>query len=168
MEHSALELFGEAGDQLLFNFKSKRLRSIVRRWIKRKCALEYRDRDRQRAGFRQLLHELQEQWHKRELSNFEYLMRLNELAGRSHNDLNQYPVFPWVVSDYSSQTLNLADPSSFRDLTRPMGAQNEDQREIVTAMYAPRRAPRVLPGGGRRRPLLKPLRRPLPCPRIAL
>ena len=31
-----------------------------------------------------------------------YLLRLHELAGRSHNDLNQYPVFPWVLRDYDS------------------------------------------------------------------
>ncbi len=30
-----------------------------------------------------------------ETSNFEYLMQLNTLAGRSYNDLSQYPVFPW-------------------------------------------------------------------------
>ena len=38
-----------------------------------------------------------------EISNFEYLMCLNTLAGRSYNDLMQYPVFPWVIADYDSQ-----------------------------------------------------------------
>jgi len=28
------------------------------------------------------------------MSNFEYLMKLNHLAGRTHSDLNQYPVSP--------------------------------------------------------------------------
>jgi hypothetical protein len=135
MEQSALELFDDAGDMLLFNFKSKRLRSRVRSWIKKKSMLEYRDRDRGTRGFREQLHELQERWQRRELSNFEYLMRLNELAGRSHNDTNQYPVFPWVLKDYTSDSLNLADPAVFRDLARPMGAQNEVQREIVMNMY---------------------------------
>ena len=35
-------------------------------------------------------------WHRREISNFEYIMELNTLAGRTYNDLNQYPIFPWV------------------------------------------------------------------------
>ena len=135
MEQSALELFDDAGDMLLFNFKSKRLRSRVRSWIKKKSMLEYRDRDRGTRGFREQLHELQERWQRRDLSNFEYLMRLNELAGRSHNDMNQYPVFPWVLKDYTSDRLNLADPAVFRDLARPMGAQNEAQREVVMNMY---------------------------------
>jgi hypothetical protein len=39
-----------------------------------------------------------------------------------------------VLSDYSSERLNLADPASFRDLSRPMGAQLEEQRELVAQM----------------------------------
>ena len=37
------------------------------------------------------------------MSNFEYLMHLNTIAGRTYNDLMQYPVFPWVVADYQSE-----------------------------------------------------------------
>jgi hypothetical protein len=47
---------------------------------------------------------------------------LNTLAGRSFNDLSQYPVLPWILADYSSPELDLADPQSYRDLSRPMGA----------------------------------------------
>jgi len=37
------------------------------------------------------------------MTNFQYLMHLNTLAGRSYNDLMQYPVFPWILADYTSQ-----------------------------------------------------------------
>lgn len=30
-------------------------------------------------------------------------MHLNTLAGRSYNDLMQYPVFPWILADYDSE-----------------------------------------------------------------
>ena len=43
------------------------------------------------------------QFQRGEISNFEYLMCLNTLAGRSYNDLMQYPVFPWIVADYKSE-----------------------------------------------------------------
>lgn len=36
-----------------------------------------------------------QRWQKRQISNFEYLMSLNTFAGRSYNDVNQYPVFHW-------------------------------------------------------------------------
>ncbi len=30
-------------------------------------------------------------------------------------------VFPWVLADYTSPTLDLGSPASFRDLSKPMG-----------------------------------------------
>jgi hypothetical protein len=36
-----------------------------------------------------------QKWQRREISNFEYLMYLNTISGRTYNDLNQYPIFPW-------------------------------------------------------------------------
>ena len=74
-------------------------------------------------------------WTNREISNFDYLMRLNTIAGRTFNDIGQYPIFPWVVADYSSFDLNLKDPRSFRDLKWPMGAQDPKQREMIYAKY---------------------------------
>ena len=49
-----------------------------------------------------------------QVSNFEYLMYLNREAGRSFKDLTQYPVFPWVVADWTSTRLDLSRPSTFR------------------------------------------------------
>jgi hypothetical protein len=63
-----------------------------------------------------------QRWVEGEMSNFAYLMYLNTLAGRTYNDLTQYPVFPWVLSDYTSAELNLNDINVYRDLSKPMGA----------------------------------------------
>jgi hypothetical protein len=68
-------------------------------------------------------------WQAGEISNFQYLMHLNTLAGRGYNDLTQYPVFPWVLADYESPELDLANPKSFRRLDRPMGALDPDREE---------------------------------------
>ena len=62
--------------------------------------------------------QLTTRWVNREIGNFEYLMALNSLAGRTCNDLNQYPVFPWILADYTSPSLNLDDPASYRDLSK--------------------------------------------------
>ena len=88
-----------------------------------------------------------QRWVRGEISNFQYLQALNSLAGRSYNDLMQvitilwtreynyfitkmsfsfqYPVFPWVLADYKSEELDLTNPGTFRDLSKPMGAQTE-------------------------------------------
>ena len=70
------------------------------------------------------------QWVKGGLSNYDYLMFLNQQGGRSFQDLTQYPVFPWVVADYSSKTLDLKDPRTFRDLSRPIGALNPTRLDV--------------------------------------
>lgn len=74
-------------------------------------------------------------WQRGELSNFDYLQHLNTIAGRSYNDINQYPVFPWILTDYKSSTLDLTDPSIYRDLSKPIGALNEDRYEIYAERY---------------------------------
>ena len=147
MAHTAIELFRDDGSTLLLNFTDKRERSRLRKLVKTRCPLAYRDRDRHTSAFRKMLSDLQEKWHRREITNFEYLMFLNELAGRTHNDLNQYPVFPWVLSDYHSESLNLADPAVYRDLSRPMGAQVASQREVVLSRDPISHAPHSHIGG---------------------
>ncbi|KAA8515956.1 hypothetical protein F0562_019135 [Nyssa sinensis] len=77
-----------------------------------------------------------ERWARWEINNFEYLMQLNTLAGRSYNDITQYPVFPWILSDYSSKSLDLANPSSYRDLSKPIGALNADRLKKFQEKYS--------------------------------
>uniref|UniRef100_A0A4W3HF18 WD repeat and FYVE domain containing 3 n=1 Tax=Callorhinchus milii TaxID=7868 RepID=A0A4W3HF18_CALMI len=68
-----------------------------------------------------------QRWERGEISNFQYLMHLNTLAGRSYNDLMQYPVFPWILADFDSEELDLTNPQTFRNLAKPMGAQTEER-----------------------------------------
>lgn len=58
------------------------------------------------------------------MSNFDYLMAINKYSGRSFNEINQYFVFPWVLKDYTSSSLDLRNPEIFRDLSKPIGALN--------------------------------------------
>ena len=67
------------------------------------------------------------QWQNGLISNLEYLLYLNSAANRSFNDLTQYPVMPWVIQDYDSKTLELDNPKIYRDLSRPMGALNQQR-----------------------------------------
>ncbi|XP_052000288.1 neurobeachin-like protein 2 [Xyrauchen texanus] len=78
---------------------------------------------------------LTHRWVCREISNFEYLMQLNTIAGRTYNDLSQYPVFPWVLRDYTSQELDLDDPEVFRDLSKPIGVVNSRHAQNVREKF---------------------------------
>ncbi|KAK1418727.1 hypothetical protein QVD17_27873 [Tagetes erecta] len=85
--------------------------------------------------------QLMERWSRWEISNFEYLMQLNTLAGRSYNDVTQYPIFPWILSDYTSTHLDLASPSSYRDLSKPIGALNDERLKKFQEKYSSRSDP---------------------------
>ncbi|CAN1188896.1 BEACH domain-containing protein C2 [Linum perenne] len=80
--------------------------------------------------------QLMERWARWEISNFEYLMQLNTLAGRSYNDITQYPVFPWVLSDYTSNSIDFSNPASYRDLSKPVGALNLERLKKFQERYA--------------------------------
>jgi hypothetical protein len=75
-------------------------------------------------------------WQRGEMSNFHYLMLVNTMAGRTFNDLTQYPVFPWILADYTSEELNLDDPATFRDLSKPMGVQTPSRQADYAARYS--------------------------------
>ncbi len=90
-------------------------------------------------------------------------MALNTLAGRSYCDLNQYPgtitylfvcsyisyiipiltlflydlhlVFPWIITDYTSTTLDLNNPAIYRDLSKPIGALNPSRLQQYIDRY---------------------------------
>ena len=81
-----------------------------------------------------------------------YLMHLNTISGRTYNDLNQYPVFPWVLSYYPKDKseedaeVNVihvinSDPSHpqipliFRDLRKPIGALDPKRLEQILERY---------------------------------
>uniref|UniRef100_A0A8C1N519 LPS-responsive vesicle trafficking, beach and anchor containing n=1 Tax=Cyprinus carpio TaxID=7962 RepID=A0A8C1N519_CYPCA len=76
-----------------------------------------------------------QRWQRREISNFEYLMFLNTISGRTYNDLNQYPVFPWVITNYDSEDLDLTLPSNYRDLSKPIGALNPKRAAFFSERF---------------------------------
>ena len=48
----------------------------------------------------------------------------------------QYPVFPWILSDYKSNTLDFGDPFVYGDLSMPIGVLNVDRLEKFLERYS--------------------------------
>uniref|UniRef100_A0A667II89 Neurobeachin like 1 n=1 Tax=Lynx canadensis TaxID=61383 RepID=A0A667II89_LYNCA len=78
---------------------------------------------------------LTQKWVNREITNFDYLIQINTMAGRTYNDLAQYPVFPWILQDYTSEELDLNNPSVFRDLSKPIGVVNDKNAKAMREKY---------------------------------
>lgn len=138
LRRSALELFMIDRSNFFFDFGSTEGRRNAYRAIVQARPLQLSNIYLATQRPEQLLKrtQLMERWARWEISNFEYLMQLNTLAGRSYNDITQYPVFPWILSDYSSKYLDLADPSSYRDLSKPVGALNPDRLTKFQERYS--------------------------------
>ncbi|PWA89657.1 beige/BEACH/WD domain containing protein [Artemisia annua] len=90
---------------------------------------------KQESAFKLMAKSFSKRWQNGEITNFQYLMHLNTLAGRGYSDLTQYPVFPWVLADYESEELDLTDEKSFRKLDKPMGCQTEEGEDEFKKRY---------------------------------
>lgn len=77
------------------------------------------------------LHEATTLWANNKITNYEYLSILNIFGGRSTTDLAQYPVFPWVISDYESSDY----PHTMRPLDTVMGQLTEARAKIFDVSY---------------------------------
>ncbi|XP_051503760.1 lysosomal-trafficking regulator isoform X2 [Myxocyprinus asiaticus] len=74
-------------------------------------------------------------WSSGQITNFEYLTHLNKHAGRSFNDLMQYPVFPFILRDYTSETLDLQETSIYRNLSKPIAVQSKEKEDRYVDNY---------------------------------
>lgn len=64
-------------------------------------------------------------------------MKLNDLCGRSFNDLSQYYVFPWTVANFKDKIDYdfFAKGENFRDLSLPVGKLNKNKWETIKKNY---------------------------------
>uniref|UniRef100_A0AAQ5YH88 Neurobeachin n=1 Tax=Amphiprion ocellaris TaxID=80972 RepID=A0AAQ5YH88_AMPOC len=141
LQNTALEVFMANRTAVMFNFPDaatvkKVVHSLPRVGVGTNFGLPHTRRI-SLATPKQLFKasNMTERWQHREISNFEYLMFLNTISGRTFNDLNQYPVFPWVITNYDSTELDLTLPSNFRDLSKPIGALNPKRAAFFSDRY---------------------------------
>ncbi|CAJ1052502.1 lipopolysaccharide-responsive and beige-like anchor protein isoform X1 [Xyrichtys novacula] len=141
LQNTALEIFMANRTAVMFNFPDastvkKVVHSLPRVGVGTNLGLP-QTRRISLATPKQLFKasNMTQRWQRREISNFEYLIFLNTISGRTFNDLNQYPVFPWVITNYDSEELDLTLPSNFRDLSKPIGALNPKRAAFFSDRY---------------------------------
>ena len=152
---SALEIFTSDKKSYLFKFDHNKMKDIIdnlKHYMMPKLEDIYIENNKfyNRIGFMNLnsldenmnkkiyqknymnLKNIYDKWKKWEISTLRLLMILNIYANRSYNDINQYPVFPWVIIDYQSEKFpKLNSPDLMRPLNTPMGMLeiNPDARQ---------------------------------------
>ena len=155
-KNSALEIFTNKNKSFYFNFKYEKERELVLENILKK--LKYYNKiivdlkdpkdsfenvvgyqhnniniDIRKSFFKKkvvCLSEKIESWKKWKISNFEFLMWLNIYSNRSYNDISQYPVFPWLLT-------NFEDPLQKKNEQNDVNSNNKniDQAELIDYTY---------------------------------
>eukprot|EP00073_Rattus_norvegicus_P038362 XP_008765397.1 PREDICTED: neurobeachin-like protein 1 isoform X1 [Rattus norvegicus] len=132
LRRSALEIFHVDQSNYFLNFKKEVRNKVYSRLLSLHSPNSYGTRSPQElfkaSG-------LTQKWVNREITNFDYLIQINTMAGRTYNDLAQYPVFPWILQDYTSEELDLNNPTVFRDLSKPIGVVNEKNAKAMREKY---------------------------------
>ena len=79
--------------------------------------------------------QITKEWKEGRMSNFEYLIAVNMYCHRSFNVTSQYPIIPWVLSCWNSETLDLSNRDSYRDLEKPVGCLGADRLQSLIEKY---------------------------------
>uniref|UniRef100_A0A2K5YND7 Neurobeachin like 1 n=1 Tax=Mandrillus leucophaeus TaxID=9568 RepID=A0A2K5YND7_MANLE len=133
LRRSALEIFHVDQSNYFLNFKKEVRNKIYSRLLSLRSPNSYYGSRSPQELFK--ASGLTQKWVNREISNFDYLIQINTMAGRTYNDLAQYPVFPWILQDYTSEELDLNNPAVFRDLSKPIGVVNEKNAKAMREKY---------------------------------
>lgn len=73
------------------------------------------------------------------MSNQEFLMTLNKYSSRSFNDTQQFPVFPWVINDFSCNHHEFKrakqEDTIYRDITKATAFLGENKKEEIIERF---------------------------------
>lgn len=140
LRHTGIEIYMKSGECIFFSFRSAIERDEIFLKMLQQPVLNSISADD--------LNNMTLKWQSGLISNFDYLMYLNFIADRSFNDLTQYPVFPWVIADYTSSVLKLDgdETNTFRDLSKPIGALNDKRLRRFQERYREMPDPKFLYG----------------------
>ena len=68
------------------------------------------------------INNIKEMWKNSKISSFEYLMWINIYGNRTFNDISQYPVFPWIITDYLTKNFeDIINKGNIRNFKKPVG-----------------------------------------------
>ena len=146
-QETGLEIYTTTHKNYYFNFKNNnQLHEVISEILKKGVYREIKTDDykgKKILGYEKSINQIKKknnyhvndkmiEWNKYKISTLEYIMWMNIYGGRSYNDLTQYPVFPWLITDYTSDELNY-DENTFRNLFLPIGMiENEKYEKSFT------------------------------------
>ena len=140
-QETAIEIYTFSNKSFFLNFKNNQdmqnfrddilnhdiFRKIIGKDIKGKKILGYEKSFSSKSKILKMK-EISLEWKNNNISTLRYLMYLNIFSGRSFNDLTQYPVLPWLITNYHDEKIQKKD---LRDLSIPIGMLEVSDKSIA-------------------------------------
>lgn len=127
---------------LLIEFQNTKIRESTIELIKQQLSEEESEKitDNIKLG------EATKNWVNGKMSNYDYLILLNSASNRTRNNLSQYPIFPWILTNYTDFELDLNNPDNYRDLSKPIGKLTKKRFDSFLERYHDMCEPKYLYG----------------------
>ena len=119
-QKTALRIVTNEASEYIFVCKSEKHLSSLLKQLRKKCLKLDEDFEKPLSFWTKL-------WQEKTISNFQYLLVLNFYGDRSFEDPSQYPIFPWVISNY--KTTKLTTPQCLRDMNKPVACLSQDKQD---------------------------------------
>ena len=125
----AIEIYLKNGKSYFFNFLSNEQSRFIIDIFKNNIITK--DKVHEKEFFKTHQKNLTTEWQEGRLSTYEYLLFINKYGSRTFSDVNQYPIFPWLIRKYSIDKETKKINMIIRNFKYPMAAQTEESREIA-------------------------------------
>ena len=129
LQWQAVEIFMKNGKNYFINlYTNQKAKEFITR------AIKYGITVIQKEDIEQQFNNYTNKWNNNEINTYQYLIKINHLGTRTYRDPNQYPIFPWLLRNYTDIFKQLNN-YSFRDFTYPVSCQSESKRLESKSKY---------------------------------
>ena len=129
----AIEIFLKNGKSYFFNFLSKEQKDFILDIFEKNP--KTKNKIQRKSKFQSIIKMLMNEWQEGQLTTYEYLLFLNKYATRTYNDVNQYPVFPWIIKKIIINSEGNTRKPEIRNFKYPMASQTEENRDSALIRY---------------------------------
>ena len=120
----AVEIYLKNGKSYFFNFLTREnCKSFLEIFKKNNIT---KDKIHEKNYFRSQKY-ITSKWVEERLSTYEYLLFVNKYSSRTFNDSNQYPIFPWIITNDSLK----GESEIYRNFKYPMAAQTKENQDTA-------------------------------------
>ena len=112
----SLEIFLKDGKSFYFNLFNEETNDDLLEFLKQKKLFVIRKIS---EFFKK--EEYSKKWREEKITTFDYLLLLNKFSSRTYNDLNQYPILPWLFL--------VEGPKDIRNFDIPISVQDQDKKD---------------------------------------